>query len=128
MRVVLPSATEDLMLDAVRAAFDGGSMRFYDGSPPVGPNVRPSDQQHLAMLQFREATIDVGQIRAALDDGLTINSGATTWARCFDRDERAILDCDIGETGTDAAITLNTASFRKGGPVVIRSFSLGVRR
>jgi len=128
MRVLLSSTTEDLMLDAVRGTFDGATLRFYDGTPPMSPAVRPSDQQHLATLTFREATIDAGQIRAALEDGLALNSGEATWARCFDKDGRAILDCDIGEDATDSAITLNTTSLRKGGPVVIRSFSLGIRR
>lgn len=129
MRFTLSAETEDAILDEIRRRFEGAELRIYDNAAPTSPNAPISEQRELAVLPFTEAALADGQMRATLDaDRLAGNSGFATWARAYAKDGSPIGDCDVGEEGSGAAIELNTAGLRKGGPVVIRSFSLGVRR
>jgi hypothetical protein len=129
MRLVLSSVTQDAMLESVRQLLDGGELRIFNSSPPASPQAPLTNQKHLATVRFVETLLDAGQVRGSFDtDQLAIDSGDATWARAYAADGSAILDCDIGTDTDGACIELNTARLRKGGPVVIHSFSLGVGR
>lgn len=127
MRLVLSNVAEDAMLEAVRALLDGGELRLFDSSAPSTPNA-PATGTHLATVPFVETRLDAGQVSGTLGtDKLAIASGNATWARAYAADGTVVLDCDVGDEHSGAGIELNTTGLRKGGPVVLHSFSLGAR-
>lgn len=128
MKLTLSAEAENRMLDALAGALRGGSMRFYDLTAPASPAAEVTVQQHLATLEFSAAKCDAGQVSAELRDGLAVGNGRAAWARVFDAAGQVVLDCDVGEAKDGAAVTMNTLEFRKGGPIVIRNFAVGVRR
>jgi hypothetical protein len=128
MRLVLSAAAQDIMLEAMARALEGGSITIYDRSPPMSADEAPTDQRALADLEFDNAKFADHQLNAALRDGIAKGSGKATWARIFDRHKVAVLDCDVGEVDSGAAIEMNTADIRKGGPVLIDSFRAGMGR
>jgi hypothetical protein len=129
MRLVLSNVAEDAMLEAVRGLLDGGELRLYDSIVPSSPSAAITAQTHLATVRFVETKLDGGQVRGSFDQNdLVIASGKATWARAYSADGLVVLDCDIGDEDSGAGVKLNTTGLRKGGPVVIHSFSLGVHR
>jgi hypothetical protein len=110
-----PEAEFDL-LNHIAGMIDGGELKICSASGQV-----------LASLEFSRTWIADGRIAAELEQAPAIESGRAVAALVLDRGGRLIFDADAGTDG-GAAITLNTAEIRKGGPVTIRSFSFGLRR
>jgi hypothetical protein len=118
MKVILTPETEDAMLAEVQKRLTNGELRIYSAS-----------DAHIATVSVTETQLNAGEISAQFArDQLAFGSGNATWARAYAQDGTAIFDCDIGDLEGDAAIRLNTIRIRTGGPVVLNSFTFGVRR
>ena len=129
MRISLSADAEDRMLEALAARLKGGELCFYDLTPPSHADAKVSLQRHLASLAVEDAAMVDGQLRVVTQrDALAHDSGNTTWARAFDSDGLVIFDLDVGRDGEGCAITFNATDLRKGGPVVVREFAIGIRR
>ncbi len=127
MIFTLSAAMNDLMLGVLMRQLDGAELRIYGDARPTSPNAPPGTDP-LATVAYSGAEMLSGQVRASLDQDLAVGSGDATWARACTKDGTAIFDCDVGEKDSGAAIELNTTGLRKGGPVMIRSFALGIGR
>ena|ERR1051325_5992744 len=127
--ILIPSAeTHDEMLGAFQRRLEGAELRIYDQARPTSPNAPIDGQKLLATVPFTGAELADGMVRGSFDQELAGASGEATWARAIASDGSPIFDCDVGEKDSDAAIELNTTGLRKGGPVSINSFALGVSR
>lgn len=115
----------DAMLDGLAARMNGASLRFYDLTPPGSPSAELTGQTLLATLDFVSVELDAGQVRATCNEGLAKRSGRAAWAQCVDRDGKVLFDCPVGESDSGAPVEMNTADFKKGGPVKLRSFAVG---
>jgi hypothetical protein len=127
MRIVLSHAAGARVLGALANALEGGTIRLYDLDAPADADAAIVVQRHLATLQFTNPRMSEGQLRADVSDALALANGKAAWARLYDGAGVAIIDCDVGDEHSGAAIAMNTTAIRKGGPVVIRSFALGMR-
>ena len=121
----LSSHAADAMLDGLAARMKGASLRFYDQTPPGTASAELSGEQLLATLEFVSIELDAGQVRATCNEGLAKRSGRAAWAQCVDRDGKVLFDCVVGEKDSGAPVEMNTADFKKGGPVKLRSFAVG---
>lgn len=130
----LSTSARHAMLAAVGGLVDVGGKRgtlsLFAGAQPGSPEDRPNGSTLLARIRFNSPGFgkpSEGSVTAIFDTGdLAVDSGRCSWARVADDDGRGVIDCDVGDEDSDASIKLNTVEIRKGGPVVIRSFTLEV--
>ena len=120
----LSNRASDAMLAALVERIAGGSLRFFDLTPPATPDGKTSAHK-LAALDFASVELDAGQIRATMTEGLATRSGQVGWAQCVDAEGHVIFDCAVGDDASGSPIEMNTRDLKKGGPVKLRSFSLG---
>jgi hypothetical protein len=127
------AATGNAILDALRVKMDAGSgastLKFYTGTQPAGPDTAVSTQTLLGTLTFTDPAAPSASSKTLTFSTITQDSsadatGTATWARVLDSDGNAIFDCDVGESGDGATITLNSKSIVSGGPISISSFVL----
>lgn len=114
----------DAMLAALAERMSGGTLRFYDLTPPGTPDGKTSAHK-LAQLAFASVELDAGQIRATMGEALATRSGEVGWAQCVDAEGNVLFDCAVGDDHSGSPIEMNTRDLKKGGPVKLRSFSLG---
>ncbi len=101
---------------------DAGSVSVYGGERPASPKSPVRAQPLLAKLKFnRNPRVGPDEAYGGFEESIVGQSGRATWARVMN-DGSAVLDCDIGEPGSGAAIELNTVDLRKGGPLTFQLF------
>lgn len=127
------AATGNAILDALRVKMDAGSgpalLKIYTGTQPAGADTALSGNTLLGTLTFTDPAAASASSKTLTFSTITADSaadasGTATWARVLDSDGVAIFDCDVGESGDGATITLNTKTIASGGPISITSFVL----
>lgn len=100
------TADRNAKLDAIRADFNSGYLRFYDGTQPAGPDTAITSQVLLAELRFNAtafpaAVNGVLTANAITSDAAANATGTVTWYRTLKSDGTTALH--DGSVGTSAA-------------------------
>lgn len=120
----LSNRAADAMLAALVGRIAGGELRFFDQTPPGTPDGKTTAHR-LATLKFASVELDAGQVRATMNEGMAARSGEIGWAQCVDAEGAVLFDCAVGDEDSGSPIEMNTRALKKGGPVKLRSFSVG---
>ena len=124
------SAACNAVVDLIDAGNAAGTIKIYTGAQPAGPGTAPSGTL-LATLTFSDpafgsASSGVATASAITADSSADDTGTAGWARIADSDGTAILDVNVGATGSGATIEFDSVAFEAGGAVNITSMSFTV--
>lgn len=115
------------LVDAARAA---GTLSLYAGAMPGKPEDSIGEAKLLARMKFSRPGFgkpSAHSVTAVFETGeMALDNGRCAWARVEDGAGHAIIDVAVGDEESDAPMKINTVEIRKGGPVIIRSFTLEV--
>jgi len=120
----LKNARLTAIKDAIDADTNPGTIKIYTGPVP-SPGGAITTQTLLAELTFSKpcGSVSNGVLTFAsiTEEDLAPATGTAAWARIADGAGAWVGDCDVGATGSGAAIELNTTSIYQGGIVRITS-------
>jgi len=125
MALAIISAFRDDMLDEIQAAIDqdvgAGNLLILDGARPATGGAKTTQ---LAILVLTDpvapaASGGVQTFDPIADDTSTV-AGTATWFRLEDNSGDAIVDGDVGTSGSD--LNLNSVAISAGGTVSVTSF------
>ena len=111
--------------DAIATAVgNAGVLRIYDGTRPASVATAVTTQVLLAELTCGSplapaASGGVLTANSITQDASANNSGTATWFRLFTSGGTAVVDGDVGTSGSD--LNLNTVTIVAGGPVSVTS-------
>lgn len=114
--------------DAITSAVGGsGLLRIYDGTRPAGPGTAVTSQVLLAELTCNAtfaaaASGGVLTLNAITQDSSANATGTATWFRIVTSGGTAVLDGDVGTSGSD--LNLTTVSIVATQPVSITSATI----
>jgi hypothetical protein len=127
------AAANDFAVDLL-ARMDGGaaagSVKFYTGTQPAGPDTAITSQVLLGTLTLSDpSAIASGRtltFESVTEDASADNDGTATWCRVLDSDGVAVMDCSAGEAGSgpagaDPDFVMNSSAVVTGGPIRILS-------
>lgn len=107
-----------------------GVIEFYDGERPANADIAVTRQRRLARVAFARpgfSRAEGGRIVAyALAPCNALLTGRVSWARISDGDGNALLDLDVGDANSGAALTTSTTQLVAHSPLVIDDFCLSV--
>lgn len=104
------TAKRNAKLDAIKADFDSGYLRIYDGAQPAGPDTALSGQTLLAELRFGAtafpaAVAGVLTANPITSDASANATGTATWFRCLKSDGvTALHDGTVGTAAANAIV------------------------
>lgn len=116
-------------LDEITALVDagatGGLIKVYDGTRPADADTAVTTQNLLAQLtmsatSFGAAAAGVLTAASITDDTSADATGTASWFRLTDSDGNAVLDGDVGTSGSD--LNFDSVSFVAGGTISVTSF------
>lgn len=113
-------------LDEITALLDAGSgagkLRIYSGSRPAtgGAETTVLAELPLSDPAAGAAAAAALTLSAITADSSANNTGTATWFRLMDSDNNAVIDGDVGTSGSD--LNLNSTSITAGGTVSVTSF------
>ena len=116
------------MLDEITALVDAGAsngfIRIYDGVRPATGGAVTTLLAELDMSDpsFPAAAGGVLTANAITDEASAPAAGTATWFRVVDSDGTAIIDGDVGTSGSD--MNLNSTAITSGLSVSVTSFIL----
>lgn len=120
MIIDLSLDASNVMLDAIGAMMDGGSIVLHtgDGNALAVLNLsNPAAQAAIGgQLEFNE----IAEEPAARAQGIV------EIAHILAADGSRIFTCDVGDEASNAVITLNTTKIFRGGPVRLKAFRLAM--
>jgi len=127
MALGITATTRNNMLDELTALIDAGTagfLRIYDGTRPATGGT--------ATTLLAELTMNVTSFPAASSGAMTANAitgdtsanatGTATWFRITDSAGTAVVDGDVGTSGSD--LNLNTVAITSGVTVDVTSMVL----
>jgi hypothetical protein len=103
-------AARNAKLDAIRASFNNGYLRIYDGAQPAGPDTAIGAQVLLAELRFGATAFPAASGGVLTANPLTSDSaanatGTAAWYRCFQSDGTTPLhDGTVGTSNANAIV------------------------
>lgn len=103
-------AARNAKLDAIRASFNSGFLRLYDGAQPAGPGTAVTTQVLLAELQFGATAFPAASggvltANAITSDASANATGTASWFRCVQSDgTTAIHDGTVGTANANAIV------------------------
>ena len=118
-------------LDEITALADAGAgaalLRIYDGTRPTDADTAVGAQVLLAELTCTDpfaAAASGGVLTASSisDDASANATGTASWFRLVDSNGNAVIDGDVGTSGSD--LNLNSVSITAGGTVSVTSFAI----
>jgi hypothetical protein len=117
-------------LDEITALIDAGTagkLRIYDGTRPANADTAVGAQTLLAELtmnatSFPAASSGSMTANAITDDSSANATGTASWFRIVDSAGNAVVDGDVGTSGSD--LNLNTVSITSGVAVSVTSLVL----
>lgn len=123
-------AARNNRLDEITALIDAaaaGLLRIYDGSRPANADTAVGGQTLLAELtmnatSFPAASSGSMTANAITDDSSANATGTASWFRITDSAGNAVVDGDVGTSGSD--LNLNTTSITAGVQVSVTSLVL----
>jgi hypothetical protein len=104
------TAERNAMLNAIKADFDNGFLRIYDGAQPAGPDTALGAQVLLAELRFGAtafgaAAAGVLTANAITSDASANATGTAAWFRCLKSDgTTALHDGTVGTSSANAIV------------------------
>lgn len=108
------------------SAMNDGSLVFYDGSIPAGGG-EVTSQNLIGTIDLPapcgEVADGVFSITPGLEGQVT-TGGTITWVRILDSADAWVMDLDVGEGGSDAAVIVPVATLYEGAFVRINQFRL----
>jgi hypothetical protein len=123
-------ATRNNRLDEITALIDAGTagfLRIYDGTRPTNADTAVGGQTLLAELtmsatSFPAASSGSMTANAITDDSSANATGTASWFRIVDSAGNAVVDGDVGTSGSD--LNLNTTAIASGVTVSVTSLVL----
>ena len=118
-------------LNAITAEVDAGTgagkLRIYDGTRPADADTAVGAQVLLAELTMNDPSAPAASGGVLTFNAITADtdadaSGTATWFRLVDSDNNAVLDGDVGTSGSD--LNLNSVSISAGQQVAVTSFTI----
>ena len=122
------TAERNAKLNAIKADFDTGYLRLYDGAQPAGPDTAVGAQVLLAELRFGvtafgAAASGVLTANAITSDSAANATGTVSWFRCLKTDgTTALHDGTVGTTNANAIVA--TTSIVAGAVIDCSSFTI----
>lgn len=111
------------MLDFITSTIGGsGFLDIYNGTRPATGGAATTKLAHLALSATSApgAASGVLTFSAIANDSSADATGTATWFRITTSGGTAVIDGDVGTSGSD--LNLNTTSLVAGGPVAVSSF------
>lgn len=121
-------AASNLKLDAIKAEFNTGYLRIYDGAQPAGPGTAIGAQVLLAELRFNATAFPAASggvltANAITSDASANATGTASWFRCLKSDgTTAIHDGTVGTSNANAIVA--TTSIVTGAVVDCSAFTI----
>jgi hypothetical protein len=116
------------LLAAIDADAGAGTLKFYDGTQPAGPDTAVTSQTLLGTLTLSDPAGSVtGRVltfSAITEDSSADATGTCTWARLLDNSGDAIADFTVTATGGGGDIEINSTNIVAGGPIQVTSGSV----
>lgn len=114
-------------LDEITALIDAGTagfLRIYDGTRPANADTAVSGQTLLAELTMSATSFPAASggsmtANAITDDSSANANGTASWFRITDSAGNAVVDGDVGTSGSD--LNLNTTAITAGVQVSVTS-------
>lgn len=118
-----------VLADALNAGAGPATIKLYTGTMPATPGTAITSQTLLATLTCSDPCEDSISAGVLTFDTITQDSsadatGTATWARILDSDGNAVMDCDVGATGSGAVLEMNTVAVESGGTVAVTSLTI----
>lgn len=115
--------------DLIDAAGGPGTIKFYTAPQPENVGVALEEQELLATLtlSYPCAPDPMGgllQFFPIEEESDAPKTGKAAWARVYDGDGKAVMDCDVTGPGGGGLIEINTVDIVEGGPVRAKSFAI----
>jgi hypothetical protein len=101
-----------------------GFLDIFDGPQPENAESELTTQVLLGGVRFTTFTTPSKGVIYAKDvtDGIVIESGRASWARCFKKDHRTVvMDVSVGESA-DANVILASTLFERGAIMEVIAF------
>lgn len=124
MALAFSTALRNSRLDAIVTAIGtSGLVRIYDGTRPATGGAATTLLAELP-LSATAGTVSAGVLtmNAITDDSSANASGTATWFRVTTSGGTAVIDGDVGTSGSD--LNLNTVGLVALGAVAITSFTI----
>lgn len=127
------TAAANAMLDALVTKMGAGggaaTLKLYSGAQPANADAALSGNTLLGTLTFSAPAAPSAASKTITFSTITQDSsadatGTAAWARIADSAGATVFDCDVGQSGDGATITLNTSAIASGGPLSITSFTI----
>ena len=127
MALSYSTATRNARLDAiVTAVGSSGLVRIYDGSRPATPGTAVSTQVLLAELTcsatFGTVSAGVLTVSAITEDSSANNTGTASWFRIVTSGGTAVIDGNVGTSGSD--LNLSSVAISTGQTVSVTSATI----
>jgi hypothetical protein len=115
-QTILAEAVVNQQCDIIAALLTNGFLDIFSGKQPDEPEDGITDQTTL-LVSCRFSTFtepkDGSIFALPVTDGVAIESGEATWARCFCADHKtAVMDVSVGVK--NANVTLTTTKIERG--------------
>ncbi len=125
MALGIIAAFRDNMLDELTAGIDqdagAGELRIFDGTRPATGGAETTELAALTLTDPFAAAASAGVLTAStINDDTSTVAGTATWFRLTDNSGDAIIDGDVGTSGSD--LNLNSVAISAGGTVSVTSF------
>lgn len=134
MTIAISTGLNEARLQATANHIDSGTgpgyFAIYPGTRPADTSASPGSAA-LVQIELTEpcGTVSSGTLSlTAADVGQVLNSGIATWARLFNGDGQAVLDCDCGlysDLGDPGELRLSNLSLYAGAEVSLVTAVLG---
>lgn len=116
----LSMASINLGLDAALDTLNGGYLEVYTGTQPASPDVAVTTQTLLGRCQLSATAFGAAfngvKTANAVSSSSAIAAGTATWFRAFKSDDAtAVIDGNVGLSGSGAAAIISTQAITVGG-------------
>lgn len=94
-----------------------GKIEIRDGAMPADPQTAATGTVLATVVLANPAAGAAASGAATITNPASVTAAATgtaSWARFYDRDNAAVMDCDVTATGGGGSITLSTTSITSG--------------
>lgn len=94
-----------------------GKIEIRSGAQPADPQTAATGTVLATVVLANPASGDAATGTATITDPAAVTgtaAGTATWARFYDRNNAAVMDCDVTATGGGGAITLSTTTISVG--------------
>ncbi len=124
MALGIVAAFRDNMLDELTAGIDqdagAGDLVILDGTRPATGGAKTTTLATLVLTDPFAAAASAGVLTASsINDDTSTVAGTATWFRLEDNSGDAIIDGDVGTSGSD--LNLNSVAISAGGTVSVTS-------